>query len=158
MVLPPVEVHLNDAGSAITDAAGLQHVMPPPRSGECEMDSDLAGIYRAKLNHLLAMAEGHVAEGQAHIDKRRSLIEKLERDGSDIQAAQASLKQFEELQKLHLEDRDRLRKEVAQWDAFRLSDHPLVPEQPAVSLGSADPSLAPDSPAAGPYAPHDLKK
>jgi hypothetical protein len=37
------------------------------------------------------------------------------------------LKQFEELQKLHLADLEKLRNELALWDEAGSMDHPLAP-------------------------------
>ncbi len=60
----------------------------------------------------LTQAERHVAEGERHVARQRELVAQLERDGHDTTAARKSLTQFEELQDMHIADRDRLRREV----------------------------------------------
>jgi len=59
----------------------------------------------------LAQAERHIASGQQHIERQRQIIGKL-RDGRDLATAKHLLAQFEEVQLLHIKDRDRLRKEL----------------------------------------------
>jgi len=61
----------------------------------------------ALLDHL-AMAERHIAQGAAIIDKQKSLILELERDGHDTYQSRALLRQFEDVQQLHVADRTRL--------------------------------------------------
>jgi hypothetical protein len=67
---------------------------------------------RALIVEHLAQAERHVAEGQQHIERQRQIIRELERDGHDLAIAEALLTQFEEMQLLHISDRDRLRVEL----------------------------------------------
>lgn len=68
------------------------------------------------LNHL-AMAERHVKEGEQHVAKQRALVGDLERDGRDTAVAIKLLKEFEELQGLHVADRDRLLAELVKANA-----------------------------------------
>ena len=55
-----------------------------------------------------------MAEGELHIAHQRELVAKLERDGHDTKDARQLLKQFDELQQLHIQDRDRLDRELAE--------------------------------------------
>ena len=66
----------------------------------------------AMLENRLAQAERDVSQGQRHIAQQRELIAKLERDGHDTKQAIELLHQFEQLQEMHVADRDRLRKEL----------------------------------------------
>jgi hypothetical protein len=68
---------------------------------------------RATIEEHLALAERHVSEGERHVSRQRELIAQLERDGHDATQAHDLLLQFEELQEMHLADRDRLRDELA---------------------------------------------
>jgi hypothetical protein len=61
----------------------------------------------------LAQAERHVAEGQRHIAKQRALIDELARDGHDTALAVELLHEFERTQASHVEERDRIRAELA---------------------------------------------
>lgn len=61
----------------------------------------------------LEQAERHVSEGERHVTRQRELVGELKRDGHDTRQAIELLHQFEQLQKLHVADRDRLRKELA---------------------------------------------
>jgi hypothetical protein len=61
----------------------------------------------------LQQAREHVARGASTITRQRKLVEKLEGDGSGyVGGAQKLLRQFEELQALHVADRDRLEKDL----------------------------------------------
>jgi hypothetical protein len=60
----------------------------------------------------LARAETHVKEGETHIARQGELVAKLEQDGHDSVEARASLILFQEMQAMHIADRDRLRKEL----------------------------------------------
>jgi hypothetical protein len=59
------------------------------------------------LQHL-ALARRHVEEGEAHIHRQRMVVTRLERDGHDASDARLLLLRFEELQAMHVADRDRL--------------------------------------------------
>jgi len=67
---------------------------------------------RALLTNRLYQAERHVANGERHIARQFDLIAELQRDGHDTTEAKALLKKFEELQVMHLNDRDRLLREL----------------------------------------------
>jgi hypothetical protein len=63
---------------------------------------------REQLLQHLAQAEDHVATGIEHIERQQKVIAELERDGHDLTQAKALLDQFEQLQQMHVADRDRL--------------------------------------------------
>jgi hypothetical protein len=63
------------------------------------------------LDHL-ALALRNVAQAEMHIAQQRANIATLERLDLDTWAAKAALLQFEELQAMHVADRDRLKKEL----------------------------------------------
>lgn len=67
---------------------------------------------RALWQEHLAQAERHVGLGEAHMAKQRAIIAELERDGHDTRAARDLLHQLEQMQELHVANRDRLRKEL----------------------------------------------
>jgi hypothetical protein len=61
----------------------------------------------------LILAEQHVSRGEELLERQRALIRELERDGHDVRNAYKLLVQLERTQTLHIEDRDRLRDEIA---------------------------------------------
>jgi hypothetical protein len=61
------------------------------------------------LGHL-EQARRHVAEGEKRVASQCELVTELERDGHDSSQARQLLREFEEVQRLHLEHRDRLEK------------------------------------------------
>jgi hypothetical protein len=63
------------------------------------------------LDHL-AIALRNVAQVQRIIAHQHAIITSLERDGLDTSQARAALLQLEELQAIHVADRDRLKKEL----------------------------------------------
>jgi hypothetical protein len=63
---------------------------------------------------LLEMARHHVAMGEENIARLREIIARLERGGHDTSTTTELLARFEEIQRLHLADRDRLENELAQ--------------------------------------------
>jgi hypothetical protein len=65
------------------------------------------------LKHL-EMARRHVAMGEENIARLREIIARLERGGHDTSTTTELLARFEEIQRLHLADRDRLENELAQ--------------------------------------------
>jgi hypothetical protein len=69
---------------------------------------------RSVLEQYLAMVERHVAESERHIARQRELVSKLMRDGDHdmIPGAQQFLALLEDMQTLHVADRDRLRAEL----------------------------------------------
>ena len=65
------------------------------------------------LDHL-AMVRRHVARGEQIVARQREIIARLERAGCDTSDAERLLLQFEELQSLHVEDRERLEKKLSE--------------------------------------------
>jgi len=68
---------------------------------------------RQKMLEHLAMAERHVAEGGILVCRQQALIAELDRDGHDTRAAWTILATMLETQRLHVEDRDRILKELS---------------------------------------------
>jgi hypothetical protein len=67
---------------------------------------------RVVLVHILAAAERHLAEAECQLDNQRERVAQLERDGLDTAEPMRLLIELEELQAIHVADRDRLRKEL----------------------------------------------
>ncbi len=61
----------------------------------------------------ISMARRHVAMGEENIARLREIIARLERGGHDSAQARGLLARFEEIQQLHIADRDRLERELA---------------------------------------------
>jgi hypothetical protein len=72
------------------------------------------GMDRARIELHLASAEEHVALAGDTVERQREIIVKLELDGHGIVEAQRLLVYFEEQLAMHVADRDRLRKELAE--------------------------------------------
>ena len=62
----------------------------------------------------LRLALQHVAVGERLIDKQLALLMTLEEHGHPTQVARKLLAQFEDVQAMHVADRDRLVDELAQ--------------------------------------------
>ena len=73
----------------------------PRRLGSKEMD-------RTVLLRRWEQAESHIAVGERHIARQRQIIAMLEGNGLDARHARSSLTLFEEMQVLHIANRDRL--------------------------------------------------
>ena len=71
------------------------------------------------MTEYLAQAERHVADGEHQIACQREIIDELERDGQDTRMARDALAHFEEMQALHLADRDQLRAELQKYPPYR---------------------------------------
>lgn len=69
------------------------------------MDKDL-------IRQHLEQAERHVASGMAVLERQKAVIAKIEAEGFDPDLARDLLAQLEEVQALHVADRDRLIKEL----------------------------------------------
>jgi hypothetical protein len=82
-------------------------IAPPPRC-ETSLPTD-----RDTPEQRLARAEGYVAMSKRHIASQRAFAAGLLRDGHDTSQALALLLRFEELQQLHIADRNRLREELS---------------------------------------------
>jgi hypothetical protein len=68
---------------------------------------------RMMLLEHLAQAERHVAEGVEHVARQREVVARLERDKQDATSSRELLQRFEEMQAMHLTDRDRILRELA---------------------------------------------
>lgn len=62
----------------------------------------------------LEEAERHVAEGQRHIAEQEERIADLAREGHDTTGARKLLDNFYATQMMHIQHRDRIRKEL-EW-------------------------------------------
>ena len=69
---------------------------------------------RVLLEQHFAQAREHVATGEKNVARQRELVEQMVRDGHDPTMARQSLAQFEELLVMHIADRDRMEKELAE--------------------------------------------
>lgn len=68
---------------------------------------------RVRVKEQLEQARYRVAEGKQHIARQRKLVAELELDGHEATHAREILDRFEDLQRLHIQDRDRLEQELA---------------------------------------------
>jgi hypothetical protein len=68
---------------------------------------------RTTVCERLEQARRHVEAGERHISRQREIVSELERDGREADRTGRLLATFEELQKIHLEDRDRPERECA---------------------------------------------
>jgi hypothetical protein len=64
------------------------------------------------VERTLAQAERHVAEGEDILSRQRVAIASSERIGGNVARFKEVLSVFEESQRLHVADRDRLRKDL----------------------------------------------
>jgi hypothetical protein len=69
---------------------------------------------REMLKRHLAKAEAHIEKGWKILTRQRELIAELERDGHDTAQARTTLKEFEELQAMHISGRETVLHELAQ--------------------------------------------
>ena len=60
----------------------------------------------------LAKAERHVAEGRHLIGKQRELVADFERDGHDTTEARKLLATLEEIEEMHIRERERISREL----------------------------------------------
>jgi hypothetical protein len=60
----------------------------------------------------LALAEEHVRVGAKNVARQREMIAELERDGHDTTQARSLLAHFEQVQAMHVADRERLLREL----------------------------------------------
>lgn len=75
--------------------------------------STLQSIRRqAMMDHLLQV-EHHVMQGERHVERQREIVAKLEQiDPEEAARALELLAQFEQMQAMHIADRERLRHEL----------------------------------------------
>ena len=69
---------------------------------------------KAMIMDHLALAERHVAQGRRHIAHQKQIIIDLNNAGHDTAVAQSLLIDFEDVLRMHIADRDRLKKELAE--------------------------------------------
>jgi hypothetical protein len=67
---------------------------------------------RATTERTLEMVQRHVAEGERIIERQRRLIARMDTLGRDVSRSEELLRSFEESQRLHIADRDRLIQEL----------------------------------------------
>ena len=68
---------------------------------------------RDLLKDHLAQAERRIAEGKDHVERQRQIVEEAVGRGEDARRSTALLELFEEALATHVEERDRLRNELA---------------------------------------------
>jgi hypothetical protein len=68
---------------------------------------------RGMLEQRLAEAERHVALGEKHLARQREILQDLRVKGRDILEAERLLTNMEASQRLHIEGRDRIAREIA---------------------------------------------
>jgi hypothetical protein len=86
-------------------------VCPPRWAGPIRMEAGNQ-MDRSMIQDHLAIAERHVVLGAKHIATQKSIVAELEADGHDASQALHLLETFEEMQDMHVADRDRLRAEL----------------------------------------------
>jgi hypothetical protein len=69
---------------------------------------------KTKIQYHLAQAESHVQLGLSHIAEQHELIVRMDLDGLDTTMAREVLSTFEDIQRSHVADRDRLVRELAE--------------------------------------------
>lgn len=67
---------------------------------------------RAMLLDHLEKARSHVAEGDSHIAKQKIILAEFQRDGHDMADARRLLDNFEDSQKAHVADLERILDEL----------------------------------------------
>jgi tRNA U34 5-carboxymethylaminomethyl modifying GTPase MnmE/TrmE len=69
---------------------------------------------RAMLEDHLAASERHLAEVQRYVAHQRELVVQLKREGHDTAQDTRLLEQYEEVLAMHVDDRNRLRRQLGQ--------------------------------------------
>jgi len=64
------------------------------------------------LEKALVQAERHVAQGEVILARQRATVAAAERSGRDVARSKEFLSILEDSQRLHVADRDRLRKDL----------------------------------------------
>jgi hypothetical protein len=72
----------------------------------------LGGMNRDFIERALAQAERHVAEGNIILARQRAAISASEQIGGNVARFKELLSVFEDSQRVHVTDRDRLRKDL----------------------------------------------
>src|SRR5208283_254037 len=82
-----------------------------PRAAPAAHDMP-SGVNRDFLEMALAQAGRHVARGEVILARQRATIAASERIGRNVGRSKEFLSLFEESQRLHVADRDRLRRDL----------------------------------------------
>jgi hypothetical protein len=82
---------------------------PTAALGRCLSLQTGALMDRAMLVEQLVQAECDIVLGENHLARQRGVVAERWRQGLDVSEAIERLRQFEELQAMHVADRDRLR-------------------------------------------------
>ena len=83
---------------------------------------------RALWEQRLELAERHIVLAERMVASQEQVVAQLQRDGHPTQMARRILKAYKDLLELHIEDRDRLKKELAsQTDQITGPLHALLP-------------------------------
>jgi hypothetical protein len=69
---------------------------------------------RAMLEEHLAIAERHIAQGEKLLAKQEELVAELNRRNHDAESAKSVLATMRETQSLHIDDRDRILRQLEQ--------------------------------------------
>jgi hypothetical protein len=80
------------------------------------------------LRHL-EQSKRHIIEGQDLIERQKNILADLERGGHDTTEAKRLLKNFEDIQRLHLADLERVQSELLELDAADGSRKKIQPGQ-----------------------------
>jgi uncharacterized coiled-coil protein SlyX len=116
------ELHRQRASTASFEASHLP-AGNPDRGGGLLLSQkpgqganwNTANMHRTAVEQRLALAEVHIAKGEKIVARQRDIVDELQRDGHALAAtASALLGKFEELQAIHIDDRDRLRRELSE--------------------------------------------
>jgi hypothetical protein len=102
---------------------------------------------REMLKRHLALSEEHIATAEKNISRQRNLIAQLERDGHDTASARTFLREFEQLQALHIAERERLLSELERVSRPNIERHErsrrwlwwrsIVPSRPVCALAAS---------------------
>src|SRR5262249_39765852 len=96
-------------------ASTLSQFLEPLRyqSASGQVAGCAVGQDRETIRQRLRMAERHVHRGEENIGSQRRIVAEFARDGHDTTMARKLLATFEMIQAAHVEDRDRLRADLA---------------------------------------------
>jgi hypothetical protein len=75
----------------------------------------------------LSLAERHVSEGAAHVERQRELVKQLQHDGHDTDEALRLLGHLEELLAMYIQNRDRIQTELAEAERGLTIEFKLPP-------------------------------
>lgn len=83
-----------------------------PADGEARVEPTGPSLVAAKLYASLALAEQHVADGDKRLVRQQEIVDRLRRNGHDLELALRMLRRLEEAQRSHLADRASLLAEL----------------------------------------------